>query len=283
MIKLWRRLILPIVEAADSRIILEIGAESGTSTRTLLRYVQQRGGQLHCIDPVPEFDAEALEREFPDQLRFYRDLSLNVLPDLPRVDLAMVDGDHNWYTVYNELKQIEAIHGHDGAVQPIVLVHDIGWPYGRRDLYYNPATIPEEHRHPHERKGILPNRCELVEGTGMNLDLHNADHEGGPRNGVLTGVEDYLAETQLNYRFINLPLYYGLGILVTKERLAANAALRSAIDEVDVPPAALRLLGLTEHLRCVDGIMLQAVHRLYVDAEARLEKLEPQPDPAGKP
>lgn len=283
MIKLWKRLILPIVQAAESRVILEIGAESGTSTRTLLRYIQQCGGQLHCIDPAPEFDPELLKREFPDHLHFYQDLSLNVLADLPHVDLAMVDGDHNWYTVYNELKQIEAIHSHDGARQPIILVHDIGWPYGRRDLYYNPATIPEQYRHPHEHKGMLPNRSELVDGNGMNLELYNADHEGGPRNGVLTGVEDYLAETQLKYRVINLPLYYGLGILVTEERLAANAALRAAIDEIDLSPAALRLISLTEHLRCVDGIMLQAVHRLYRDAEARLEELESQPDGEATP
>src|SRR5690625_3986085 len=157
MIRLWQEILLPIVRAAKARTILEIGAESGASTRTLLEYVQRHDGQLHCIDPdpEPEFDPAALQREFPSRLHYYCDLSLNVLPDIPQVDVAMVDGDHNWYTVYNELKQIEPAHQHDPLRQPILLFHDINWPYGRRDLYYNPATIPDEFRQPYAQKGIL--------------------------------------------------------------------------------------------------------------------------------
>ena len=25
---------------------------------------------------------------------------------------------------------------------PLLVLHDVGWPYGRRDLYYDPDDIP---------------------------------------------------------------------------------------------------------------------------------------------
>ena len=60
--------------------------------------------ELHVIDPVPDFDPDEHETQFAGQYVFHRDLSLNVLGDLPPMDAALIDGDHNWYTVYNELR-----------------------------------------------------------------------------------------------------------------------------------------------------------------------------------
>jgi predicted O-methyltransferase YrrM len=142
MIALWDKLIQPLVEAIGGTRILEIGAEYGVSTQALLNYVRKVGGHLHCIDPVPGFDVAEYVAQHGGLLSFYEDTSLNAIPVIPEVDVALVDGDHNWYTVYHELKAIEARHGHDPDKLPLILVHDIGWPYGRRDLYYDPATIP---------------------------------------------------------------------------------------------------------------------------------------------
>ena len=62
------------------------------------------------------------------------------------MDAALVDGDHNWYTVYNELKMLAATARDAGAPLPLLIMHDVCWPYGRRDLYYAPERIPEEFR-----------------------------------------------------------------------------------------------------------------------------------------
>ncbi len=43
-----------------------------------------------------------------------------------------------------------------GTPLPVLILHDVGWPYGRRDLYYTPETIPEEFRQPYEQAGMLP-------------------------------------------------------------------------------------------------------------------------------
>jgi hypothetical protein len=276
MIKLWRRIILPVYQAARAKTVLEIGAEYGTSTNVLLNYVKSQGGHLHCIDPYPAFEAREFAEQNRDHLTFHEDLSLNVIRRIPRVDVAMVDGDHNWYTVYNELKQLEEVHGDNPLDQPVIFAHDLGWPYGRRDLYYNPDNIPAEFRQPYANKGILPNKSELIDGGGMNCTLHNAIHEGGPRNGVLTGVEDYLAESRLDWHFLHLPLYYGLGILITRQRLQANPELKALIERFTPSAGSLELIAQTEHLRCTDGVMMQTIARRMQAAEARVVELEAQ-------
>jgi len=276
MVRLWRKLILPLLNAANAKSILEIGAESGDSTRALLKYVSKKGGFLSCVDPAPIFDADELQSNHLDTLKFYRDLSLNVLPKHEQFDVAMVDGDHNWYTVYNELQLIEKIHGHDPLAQPIVFVHDIGWPYGRRDLYYNPATIPDEYRHPYEKNGILLGKSELSDANGVNRNLCNATHEGGVRNGVLTATEDFIAQSELDYKFINLPLYFGLGVLITQKKLKANPALQSAVERIESKAGLKELVAFGEHLRCVDISFRQDVDRQLTLANARIAELELQ-------
>lgn len=278
MIKLWRSVMLPMCEAIDAKTMLEIGAEYGTSTQTLLKYVSKQDGHLHCIDPYPSFEAEEFAADNAAHLTYYGELSLNCIGDVPPVDVAMVDGDHNWYTVYNELKQLELLHGADPMAQPLIFLHDLGWPYGRRDLYYNPETIPEEFRQPYARQGILPNKSHLIDGGGMNSDLCNATTEGGPRNGVLTGVEDYLAESELDWFFLHLPLYYGLGVMVTRAKLTASPRLQALIERFELTEGAEQIVRQAEHLRCTDGIMMQAINRRLLAAEARVEELEAQLD-----
>ena len=112
--------------------------------------------ELHVIDPVPEFDPAEHERAFPGRYIFHRDISHNVLPHLPPADIALIDGDHNWYTVYHELKILSATAREAGKPLPILMMHDVGWPYGRRDLYYAPERIPEEFRQPYDAARHAP-------------------------------------------------------------------------------------------------------------------------------
>ena len=76
---------------------------------------------------------------------------------------ALIDGDHNWYTVVNELRMLRDNARAGREPLPVLILHDVGWPYGRRDLYYDPSTIPEEHRQPHRKAGMRLGRAELVD------------------------------------------------------------------------------------------------------------------------
>jgi len=274
MIALWGKVIRPLVEAVGGTRILEIGAEYGVSTEALLNYVRQVNGHLHCIDPVPEFDVDEFVAENEGILSFYKDMSLNAIPNIPEVDVAMVDGDHNWYTVYNELKLIEAAHGHDPDKLPLIFAHDIGWPYGRRDLYYDPSNIPEEFRQPYAQRGIGPRKKELLPEGGLNADLCNAIMEGGERNGVLTGVEDYIKESELELEFLNLPLYYGLGIVISKARIQSNPALAAEMDQLRHLLQGEKLIALCERLRMNHALGIQKLQIKLEASEERVQELK---------
>ena len=139
--------------------------------------------ELHVIDPLPQFDPADHERRFPGRYVFHHGISHDVLPTLEPADVVLVDGDHNWYTVHGELQLLAKTARDAAAPLPVLVLHDVGWPYGRRDLYYEPSRIPDEHRQPHRQAGMQHGVSALRGRGGMNADLDNAEHEGGPRTG----------------------------------------------------------------------------------------------------
>ena len=134
MFPFWDDVIAPVIQAVDAKRVVEIGALRGETT---VRMLQSLGPdcELHVIDPVPQFDPSEHERAFPGRYVFHLGISHDVLPTLPPCDVALVDGDHNWYTVYHELKMLAATAREAGAPLPVLVLHDVCWPYGRRDLY----------------------------------------------------------------------------------------------------------------------------------------------------
>ncbi|MBV9951368.1 MAG: class I SAM-dependent methyltransferase, partial [Acidimicrobiia bacterium] len=232
MFPFWEVAIAPVLEAAGARRIVEIGALRGENTEQLL---ERLGADtvLHVIDPVPDFDPAEHEQRFAGQYVFHRDLSVHVLPGLEPMDAALIDGDHNWYTVYHELSMLRDVARKAGAPLPVMLMHDVLWPYGRRDLYYAPDTIPEEFRQPHRKAGMRPDRKKLLPKWGVNPDMHNAEVEGGPRNGVMTALDDWMAEHDRPLRRVVLPLYYGLAIIVEEERLQRQPQLAAVLDHLE--------------------------------------------------
>lgn len=207
----WESTIKPILTGLEIKKIVEIGAFKGTHTQKLLEHCKEIEGTLLVIDPEPLFDENAWREQYGSYLHVIKDFSLHALPSLTGYEAVLIDGDHNWYTVYHELKLIERV-GTKGDF-PIVFLHDIEWPYGRRDMYYYPETIPEEFRKPYARKGIIKGQSELAETGGLNSGLCNALFEGGEQNGVLTAIEDFLSQTRIPIRFYRVSGNHGLGIL----------------------------------------------------------------------
>ncbi len=229
MFPFWDLAIAPIIEAVGATRVVEIGALRGDTTELML----ERLGpdvELHVIDPVPDFDPSEHEQRFAGRYIFHRDLSVNVLRDLPPVDVALIDGDHNWYTVYNELTLLARAAHEAGVALPVMIMHDVGWPYGRRDLYYDPDNIPEEYRLEHAEKGLIRGNAGVSEKTGVNPKMHNATVEGGPRNGVMTALDDFLEEYDRPVRRVLLPIYFGLAIVVDQEVLDAHPELVERLD-----------------------------------------------------
>jgi hypothetical protein len=246
----WDSVIAPVLVAAEAKRVVEVGAFKGGTTERLLDFLGP-GAELHVIDPVPAFDAEEQERRFGGRYVLHRDISHNVLPHVAPMDAALIDGDHNWYTVYHELVMLRDVATRAGSLLPVLVLHDIGWPYGRRDLYYAPDRIPPEFRQPYDTRGIKPGQSELLPAGvgGFNAGLHNAVHEGGPRNGVLTALEDFLAEHERPVRKVILPGYYGLAVVADEAQLQAHPALGGVLDRLESGEGRYEVLEMFEALR----------------------------------
>lgn len=237
MNRFWHRYIKPLIETAQPQRIMEIGADSGWNTRNLLEYCRSHGAHADIIDPAPRPSLHDVLAQFgSDEYRYLPLKSVAAIPQLETPDVALIDGDHNWATVYTELNLLHARAEQSGVPPPIVLSHDVAWPYARRDMYYNPDDLEASQKHPYAYRGMLPGVPELVE-HGMNGVLANALHEGGPRNGVLTAIEDYIASAGIDFVFRKLPFFNGLGMLIPAARM--TPALQALIDSFFTADALL--------------------------------------------
>jgi cephalosporin hydroxylase len=268
MYPFWDIAVWPLIQAAKARRIVEIGALRGETTVLMLETLAD-DSELHVIDPVPEFDPSEHEARFPGRYIFHRALSRDVLDTLPAMDVALVDGDHNWYTVDLELRMLAESARRDGAPLPIIIMHDVLWPYGRRDLYYDPTNIPEEFRQPYEQRGMRPGESSLLVNGGINPLHYNAVHEGGPRNGVMTALDDFLAGFDRPVRTLLLPVYFGLAIVVEQARIDRDPELGLALDRLESAAGKDLLLEMAEETR-LQAILFQ--HNNYYGHADQLAK-----------
>jgi cephalosporin hydroxylase len=268
MFPLWEDVIARVIDAVGARRIIEIGALRGETTTRMLKRLGPEC-ELHVIDPEPQFDPGEHERALPGRYHFHLGTSLEVLPGLPPADVVLVDGDHNWYTVYHELRALAATAQRVGASLPVLVLHDVAWPYGRRDLYYAPERIPAEFRQPYRRAGMRPGQSALVGNGGMNRDMANAEHEGGPRNGVMTAVDDFVAEHPERLRVVVLPIFYGLAIVAEDRVLDRHPDLATLLDRFDSHEGRRAVIDLAERIRIDEAIFVQAWIRVLEDKVRR--------------
>lgn len=229
----WESHIEPIASIIGATHFLEIGAEFGTNTEKLMAFCHTTNGSLTVIDPAPKFDEDLLLQRYPgSRFQLFKDLSIHALPHVEAFEIGLIDGDHNWYTVFQELRLIEEKYHLRPAQFPILFFHDISWPYGRRDAYYDSSNIPSDHRQPARQAGIKLDQSELSDNCYFNGSIFNAIKEGGEKNGVLTAVEDFMEESQIRFDWLEFPELHGLGILVSEERKQKNKALVEYLDQI---------------------------------------------------
>jgi O-antigen biosynthesis protein len=217
MNRFWNSIIRPILEQISAEYIIEVGSDTGINTKNILEYCNHHNAHMTAIDPFPKFDIDNFKTIYGDKFEIYTDLSLSILPLLKDYDVVILDGDHNWYTVFNELKTIEK--SFKNKKFPLIILHDVGWPYARRDLYYNPDNIPEIYRQPYKKLGIRPGKSNLIDEGGLNSHICNAIYENNPKNGVLTAIEDFIDESDIEFSFNVVNAFFGLGILYPKDNI----------------------------------------------------------------
>lgn len=220
-------IILEALALAEVRNVVEIGAEFGGMTSVLADYAVAKNGSLTSIDPSPR-PAFIDWLEAAPHVRHIAKPSLQALDEIADADAWVIDGDHNWYTVYHELLGVDALCRRDDKPL-LVFLHDVRWPSGRRDMYYAPDQIPAEFLHPHDHDaGAYPGQDPLVVGRGFRGMGHFAwaEHEGGPRNGVKTAIEDFIetaAEQGRALAYAEVPAVFGMGVLFDEDAPWAEA------------------------------------------------------------
>jgi len=210
-------LIEKILKAQVTKSLCEIGVETGTMSSRLLQFCKINGSRYIGIDP--SVSDEFTEKVVLEGWVFYRDSSANVLAHLQLCDAYIVDGDHNYTTVLQELELIRArVLENGGSGQTVVIVHDVGWPTARRDSYYLPSLLPR-----HAIKEYETNLGPSLYGSDLRADglvgcswYGWAKQEGGPENGVLTAVEDFLGADNDVFEGLLIPGCFGIAVLYTK-------------------------------------------------------------------
>ncbi|WP_128894164.1 class I SAM-dependent methyltransferase [Longirhabdus pacifica] len=210
MHRFWNQMLKPLFLHANVKRIVQIGAENGVFTTKLLDYCKQCRGTLYVVDG--NLDVSPFSKVFKDHLCHFSDESKDVLPQIQHYDAVLMDGDHNWYTVYHDLKMVEKKASQLGQF-PLVVLHDTAWPYGRRDMYLDPEQIPDSYRHPYAQKGMIAGQSQLAESGGFNAMCYHALEEGGEKNGVLTAIEDFLKETPFSCSHYQFETCNGLSII----------------------------------------------------------------------
>jgi hypothetical protein len=228
-------LLFACLDAAAPRALVEVGAYAGDVTRMLVQWAAGAPiEKLVSIDPEPQPALVALADEHPE-VELVRATSIDALPTLPAADAYIIDGDHNYHTVSEELRLIgEAA----GDRLPLLLCHDVCWPHARRDAYYTPEAIPPDRRQPMAHGAYVFPGVTGVHDGGL-IYKWAAEREGGERNGVLTAIEDFV-EGRDDIRFAIIPAFFGLGILWSRDAEYAGA-LEEIVGPWDRNPVLERL------------------------------------------
>ena len=225
----------PCFDAAGVSSVIEVGAERGRLTQELLKWAAPTGAKVTAIEPEPISDLLELVDEYP-ALEVVEETSLEALTHLPIADVIVLDGDHNYYTLGEELRLISE-RAPEGRI-PLLLFHDVCWPLARRDQYHAPELIPEEHRHPYgEDIRLVPGNPGTAE-RGLPFEW-GALEEGGPRNGVMTAIEDFMGEHD-GLRLAVIPIFFGCG-LMWPESATWSDAVAEIVDPWDRNPILERV------------------------------------------
>jgi len=229
--------------------ICEIGSERGLTSKHLIQYCFSTGTRLSIVDPAPQPWLPANHSD----IGVFPETSLEFLKRGLPVDFYLIDGDHNFYTVKAELEALAA--NRQAGSKMCVVLHDVSWPAGEREMYYFPQTIPEPRPYVFGKSVHLENH-ELVDAGFPSGQVFAWGTEyGAAEVGVLPAVKAFLADHPTGWRFVKTPILYGYGFLWHEDGLDAEQS--EEIAQILAPLEALQpLLAITEanRLRLLQGL-----------------------------
>ncbi len=270
-----REPLLAVLAAVGARRVVEVGVEEAFTTSLLADWAEAVDGGIVCIEPAPSEPLRAVVAA-SDRIEVVEGLSPEALSEVAPADVYLLDGDHNYHVVSRELESLE-MH----APAATLLLHDVGWPCARRDEYYTPELLPREAVHPHSSfLGVVPGVADAVPGGFRSEGAFAvALSEGGPRNGVLTAIEDFL-RSRPHLVYAHIPSGFGLGVIFPAKAPYARALAESVapwdrsplLERLERNRLALyiRVLALQDELRDVRATADERHLRLVAQYEREL-------------
>ncbi|HKO37305.1 MAG TPA: hypothetical protein VJU14_02945 [Solirubrobacterales bacterium] len=284
MHRLFAAVVAPLIEAARPGVIAEVGAGSGRLTRRVLEAAGAEEALVHAIDPAPRIDPDLREAE-AGRLLVHAKRATSVLGSIGPVDLALLDGDPNWHSVRSEMRLLTRTARRAERAAPLIVVHNIHWPFGRRDGYYDPEAIPPSLRREHTDLGLVPGRREPAE-EGLRLVPASAIREFEPRSGVLTAVEDFVADSDLDWTLVEAPGFHGAAVLAEARLLEQHPTVAAALEALRSSRFLGRQARRAESARLEAELELAAARRQSPEeaaAETPVKAEEPEPAPEPRP
>lgn len=216
----------PLVRTVSPQSMCEIGLDRGENTEFLLWLAAEVGAELTLVDPsIGEDLRKRILAGAEATTHVVSERSIAYLEQHAPHDVYFVDGDHNYETVSAELRLIdEATAGRD----VLVVLHDVGWPFAYRDMYYAPEAVDEPKAYAFGRLSPFDDK---VGDYGLPFDMALAEEEGGPANGVLKAVEDLVEASGRNWGLARFNLLFGLGILYDRDTASPQVAALMAFYE----------------------------------------------------
>lgn len=261
-------LMFPILEAAGVRSLAEIGAYAGDLTAALLKWAEPLGARVVAVDPSPQPELLALADRH-EKLQLEQATSIEAIPAMDLPDAFIIDGDHNYFTVSEELRLIADRVSELSGPTPLLLFHDVCWPHARRDAYYAPDRIPDEFQSTiAEGVGVFPEESGITWG-GLPYK-YVQEVEGGERNGVLTAVEDFVS-SRPDLELAIIPMFFGFGVCWPTDAPYAES-VRALVEPWDRNPMLARLeWNRVRHL--AEGYLARTHAAVYKARCLRQEKL----------
>jgi hypothetical protein len=224
----FREVIFEVLRITGSTTVVEVGSEKGTFATEMIAWLAERDGRLISIDTDPSEAVRSMAETSP-VMDLEVTTSIEALGRLQPADAYLLDGDHNHFTVANELRLIHQVAGR-AERPPVILAQDWSWPAGYRDQYYQPEHMPEGAAHPWSYAGVVPwEERPVSNGFRGHGNFAFALEEGGPANGVATAIDDFLAAHD-GYRVRTLPCVFGLAVI-----FPASASWADALDAYLAP------------------------------------------------
>jgi predicted O-methyltransferase YrrM len=164
--------------------ILEIGIDTGISMFAINNNLnllsvpfKYTGLDIHLQPHISVIDYTFLQKYNKNKNKFIKINSLEYLKNCnEKFDIIMIDGDHNYQTVYKELSYLEKV-SHKNT---LVVCDDYNGRWAKRDLYYS------------EREGYEEN------------DIATKKIESD-KKGVATAIDEFLEENLEYQSFFMMP------------------------------------------------------------------------------